>query len=160
MAQRLLTFSFLDKEVLSRSLLLIKWCGLATMKVLLQTSSSCFSVKLELRGFWEGWNGLRDWTLHNGKVGGHVSTFLKIKVEVRQVSNKWEKVRYLGLFSHESDSTFTNVRSFVCQSQKPLSSLKSSSFIIHPSTFIILHSFFLHFATFKLFSLFLSQKWS
>ena len=23
------------------------------------------------------------WTLHNGKVGGHVSTFLKMKVEVR-----------------------------------------------------------------------------
>ena len=51
---------------------------------------------------------------------------------------------------------------FVCQSAKPLNSLKSSSFIIHPSSiiilhssFIILHSSFLHFATFKLFSLFL-----
>ena len=36
---------------------------------------------------------------------------------------------------------------FVCQSAKPLNSLKSSSFII-------LHTSFLHFATFKLFSLF------
>ena len=48
----------------------------------------------------------------------------------------------------------TNVHQFICQSKKPLNSLKSSSFIIHPSTFIILHSSFLHFATFKLFSLF------
>ena len=62
-----------------------------------------------------------------------------------------------------------SVRSSVCQSQKPLNSLKSSSFIIHPSSFIIhpstliiLHSSFLHFATFKLFSLLLCirQEWS
>ena len=49
-------------------------------------------------------------------------------------------------------------------SQKPLNSLKSSSFILHHSSFIILHSsfiilhhsssFYLHFAIFKLFSLF------
>ena len=42
-----------------------------------------------------------------------------------------------------------SVRPSVCSSAKPLNSLKSSSFIIHPSSFIILH-----FATFKLFSLF------
>ena len=51
----------------------------------------------------------------------------------------------------------------ICLSSKPLNILKSSSFIIHPSTFIILHhpsssfiilhSSFLHFVTFKLFSL-------
>ena len=78
------------------------------------------------------------------------------------------------IFSRESDSTITNVCSFVRLSAKPLNSLKSSSFIlhhssffIHPSSFIILHSSFiilhssfiilhssfLHFATFKLFSL-------
>ena len=60
------------------------------------------------------------------------------------------------IFSRESDSTFANVRSFVRSSvTKPLNSLKSSSFIIHPSTFIFLHSSFLHSATFKLFSLFI-----
>ena len=49
----------------------------------------------------------------------------------------------------------------VCPLSKPLNSLKSSSFILQPSSFINLHSFFiiphssfLHFATFKLFSLF------
>ena len=58
-----------------------------------------------------------------------------------------------------------SVRPSVCQSAKPLNSLKSSSFIIYPSSFfihpsssfIILHhpsSFYLHFATFKLFSFF------
>ena len=75
------------------------------------------------------------------------------------------------IFSRESDSTITNVRSLVCPSvrhkSKPLNSLKSSYCIIHPSSFIILHSSFitlhssfitlhssfLHFATFKLFSL-------
>ena len=45
------------------------------------------------------------------------------------------------IFSRESDSSFTNVRSFVCQSQKPFNSLKSSSFIIYLSSFIILHYF-------------------
>ena len=36
------------------------------------------------------------------------------------------------------------VRPFVCLSSKPLNSLKSSSFIIHLSSFIILHSSFIH----------------
>ena len=31
-----------------------------------ETSRSWFSVKHELRGFWEEWNSLRDWTLDNG----------------------------------------------------------------------------------------------
>ena len=61
-------------------------------------------------------------------------------------------------FSRESDSTITNVCLFVrlsvCLSIS--NSLKSSSFIIHPSSFfIIFHSSFLHFATFKLFIPFL-----
>ena len=62
------------------------------------------------------------------------------------------------LFSRESDSTIANVcpsvHPFVCHKSKPFNSLKSSSFIILHSYFIILHSSFLHFATFKLFSLF------
>ena len=65
------------------------------------------------------------------------------------------------IFRCESNSTFTNVCPSVSQSAKPHNSLKSSSFIIQPSSFIILHSSliilhssFLHFATFKLFSLF------
>ena len=71
------------------------------------------------------------------------------------------------LFSRESDSTITNVCSFVRLSvclQNPSTAsnhhppsfiLHLSSFFIHPSSlFIILHSSFLHFATFKLFSLF------
>ena len=44
------------------------------------------------------------------------------------------------IFSRESDSTITNVCPFVRSSAKPLNSLKSSSFIIHPSSFIIFHS--------------------
>ena len=50
----------------------------------------------------------------------------------------------------------------VCSSSKPLNSLKSSSFVINPSSFIILHSSFLHFATFKLFSLFtiIGRTWT
>ena len=42
----------------------------------------------------------------------------------------------------------------VSVSPKPINSLKSSSFITHPSSFSFLHSSFLHLATFKLFSLF------
>ena len=41
-----------------------------------------------------------------------------------------------------------SIRLSVRQLQKLLNSLKSSSFIIHPSTFIILHTSFLHFSTF------------
>ena len=64
------------------------------------------------------------------------------------------------IFSRESDSTIANVCPFVRSSvrlkAKPFNSLKSSSFIIHPSSFfIIFHSSFLHFATFKLFIPFL-----
>ena len=59
------------------------------------------------------------------------------------------------IFTRKSDFSLTNVRLSVSQSQKPPNSFKSSSFIIHPLTFIILHSSFLHFATFKLFSLFI-----
>ena len=67
-------------------------------------------------------------------------------------------IYFKRVFSRESDSTITNVcpsvRSSVCHKAKPFNSLKSSSFI-HPSLFfIILHSSFLHFVTFKLFSLF------
>ena len=75
------------------------------------------------------------------------------------------------IFSRESDSTITNVcpfvRSFVRSSvrlQNPSTAWNHhpssfiflpSSFFIHPSSlFIIIHSSFLHFATFKLFSLF------
>ena len=75
---------------------------------------------------------------------------------------------FYQIFSRESNSTFTNVHSFVCQSvcKTPLhleiiilhqhSSfiIHNSSFIIFQSVFIILQSSFLHFATFKLFSLF------
>merc|ERR1711862_953989 len=71
-------------------------------------------------------------------------------------------ITILHLFSRKGDSTYihkcpfvrSSVRQSVSQSQKPLNSLKSSSSIIHPSTLIIFHSSFLHFATFKLFSLF------
>ena len=38
---------------------------------------------------------------------------------------------------------------FVCLSAKTLNSLKSSSFIIHPSTFIILHSSFIILPSFR-----------
>ena len=93
----------------------------------------------------------------------------------------------LSIFSRESDSTITNVRPSVSHKAKPPNSLKSLSFILHPSSFIlhpssfslqpssfilhpssfILHpssfiihpsSFFPHFATFKLFSLFLLKS--
>ena len=47
------------------------------------------------------------------------------------------------IFSHESDSTITNVCLSVCHKSKPINSLKSSSFIIHSSSFIILHSSFI-----------------
>ena len=73
--------------------------------------------------------------------------------------------RIFFLFSRESDSTITNVCSFVClsvwkQNPQQLEIIPHSSLIIlhHPSSFlIILHSSFLHFATFKLFSLFISS---
>ena len=54
---------------------------------------------------------------------------------------------------HSQMSVRPFIRLSVCLSSKPLNSLKSSFFIIHPSTLIIFHSSFLHFATFKLFSL-------
>ena len=65
---------------------------------------------------------------------------------------------YCLVFSRESDSTITNVRTSVCHKSKPLNSLKSSSFIIHPSSFcihpssFILHpsSFILHHSSFIL----------
>ena len=72
-------------------------------------------------------------------------------------------------FSCKSHSTITNVHPSVSQKAKHSKSLKSSSFIFHSSSFLILHSSFLpsffihpsfilhsfhHFATFKLFSLF------
>ena len=84
----------------------------------------------------------------------------------------WFWPSYLLLFSRESDSTITNVCSFVrsfvrpsvCKTPQQLEIiiLHPSSFFIHPSSsfiilhssYIILHSFLLHFATFKLFSLF------
>ena len=65
-----------------------------------------------------------------------------------------------SFFSHESDSTIANVCLSVRLSvhlQNPSTAWNHhpSSFILHPSSFfIILHSSFLHFATFKLFSLF------
>ena len=82
------------------------------------------------------------------------------------ISNTFQSQKQL--YIHKCTSVCSSVHLSVCQSQKPLNSLKSSSFIIHPSTFIILHlsfiihpstfiilhSSFLHFATFKLFSLF------
>ena len=46
------------------------------------------------------------------------------------------------LFSLESNSTIANVCPFVCHKAKPFNSLKSSSIIIHLSSFIILHSSF------------------
>ena len=48
-------------------------------------------------------------------------------------------------FSCKRDSIFTNVRSFVSHKPKPLNTKSSSSFIIQPSSFMILHSwFFIH----------------
>ena len=44
-----------------------------------------------------------------------------------------------------------SVRPSVCLSSKPLNSLKSSSFIIHLSSFIILHSSFIHPSSFFIF---------
>ena len=57
------------------------------------------------------------------------------------------------LYNHKCLFVCPSVRS----SAKPFNSLNSSSFIIHTSSLIILHSSFLHFATFKLFSLFSSN---
>ena len=65
-----------------------------------------------------------------------------------------EKFDIFTIFSRKSDSTITNVCPSVHLSAYPLNSLKSSSFIILHSSYIILYSSFLHFATFKLFSLF------
>ena len=71
-----------------------------------------------------------------------------------------------SLFSRKSNSTFTNVRSLVCllviktPQQLEIIILHHSSIILHYSSFILHHSTFilpssfLHFATFKLFSLF------
>ena len=53
-------------------------------------------------------------------------------------------------FSRESDSTITNVCQSVSQSQKPLNSLKSSSFIIHSSSFFIILPSFRNFQAFQL----------
>ena len=71
----------------------------------------------------------------------------------------WRKLYiFVPVFSRESDPTFTNVRSFVrlsvLSSSKPLNSLKSSSFIIQPSSFIIFHSSFIHHFSFILHSSF------
>ena len=67
-----------------------------------------------------------------------------------QISVK-NMISILTLFSHKSDSTFTNVRLLVHMSSKPLNTLKSSyftihppSFFIHPSSFFIYPSFILH----------------
>ena len=68
------------------------------------------------------------------------------------------------LFSRESDSTFTNVRLSVRPSgsktpQKlEIIILQHLTFIIHQFSFILhnLHTSFLHFATFKLYCLFLN----
>ena len=48
------------------------------------------------------------------------------------------------LFSRKSNSTIANVCLFVCHKAKPFNSLKSSSFIFHPSSFFIHPSFILH----------------
>ena len=65
------------------------------------------------------------------------------------------------LYIHKCLSVCLFVHQSVCQEAKPLNSLKSISFIILHSSFIILHSSiiilhssFLHFVTFKLFSMF------
>ena len=65
------------------------------------------------------------------------------------------------LYNHKCPSVRLSVHLSVRHKSKPLNSLKSSFFIIHSSSFLILHSSFnilhssfLHFATFKLFSLF------
>ena len=54
----------------------------------------------------------------------------------------------LSFFSRESNSTITNVHLLVCPSvclsANPLNSLKSSSFIIQPSSFFIHPSFTIH----------------
>ena len=58
------------------------------------------------------------------------------------------------VFSRKSDSTTTNV----CLSPKPLNSLKSSSFFIHPSSFFIhTSSFFIHPSEFFIHPSFISR---
>ena len=52
--------------------------------------------------------------------------------------------------NHKCLSVCSSVRLCVSIKAKPLNSLKSSSYIIHLSSFIILHSSFLHFPTFQL----------
>ena len=77
-----------------------------------------------------------------------------------------------NFFSRKSDSTITNVCSSVCSSiclfvlktpqHLEIIILHQSSFILHHSSFILHHlqSSFLHFVTFKLFSLFwFHEKW-
>jgi len=62
------------------------------------------------------------------------------------------------LYNHKCLFVRLSVRPSVCKTPQQLEIiiLHPSSFFIHPSSyFIILHSSFLHFATFKLFSLFL-----
>ena len=62
------------------------------------------------------------------------------------------------VFSHESNSTITNVCSSVRSSAKPLNSLKSSSYIINHSTFIILlSSFVFHPSSFFIHPSFISR---
>ena len=61
----------------------------------------------------------------------------------------------ISLFSSKSNSKFTNVHYSACLSVHNQNSLKAPNH--HPSSFIILHSTFLHFVTFKLFSLFFFQ---
>ena len=59
-----------------------------------------------------------------------------------------------SVFSCKSDSTITNV----CSSVRPsVTKTPQQLEIIHPSSLIILHSSFLHLATFKLFSLFFHE---
>ena len=67
------------------------------------------------------------------------------------------------LYNHKCLFVRPFVRSSVRLKAKPFNNLKSSSFIILHSSFICLHHFlfilaFLHFATFKLFSLLISKK--
>ena len=114
-----------------------------------------------------------------------IGNFCNLRIDPWMLWTEWLWKRHMTLhvftldiplnFSHESDSTITNVSPFVCSSirlfvrstvrpsSKPPSTLilHLSTFILHLSTFslhlstFIIHllTFSLHFATFKLFSL-------